>query len=121
MCIGAVVVWPGGGGGGIGCVVFDAERTGGADGVVGIPPDAGGGGGGAERIDWLGGAPDLNDDDAPFVWPSAPNAPESVAVPTPVSVPVPTAWGGAEPAAGVGAGGTGACDARGGGGGDERI
>src|SRR5690606_27864724 len=45
--------------------------------------------GGAERIDWLGGAPDLNCADGgeePFVaagllWPSVANAPESEALP----------------------------------------
>jgi hypothetical protein len=51
MCIGAVVTWPGGGGGGRGCV--DALCEGGCR----IDP---GGGGGAERSDCDGGGPDLN-------------------------------------------------------------
>lgn len=67
MCIGAVVVCPGGGGGGNGCVLVEAERCGGAL-APGMPEF--GGGGGAERIDWLGGAPDLKFADGgadPFV------------------------------------------------------
>ena len=53
MCIGTVVVWPGGGGGGRGAVDvlgFGARID------AGLP----GGGGGAERTDWDGGAPERN-------------------------------------------------------------
>lgn len=43
-------------------MLCDCERCGAPGGGCGMPEF--GGGGGAERIDWLGGAPDLNDADA---------------------------------------------------------
>jgi hypothetical protein len=105
MCIGAVVTCPGGGGGGIGCVLVDCERCGAPGGGAGMPEF--GGGGGAERIDWLGGAPDLNDADggaanaepltAGCVCPSDANAPESDA-------PLPDGGGGPVTVAGAAAG-----------------
>jgi hypothetical protein len=58
MCIGAVVVWPGGGGGGIGAVdvlgLYGRSEPGGGG---GSEP---GGGGGAERTDCEGGGPERN-------------------------------------------------------------
>lgn len=70
MCIGAVVVWPGGGGGGIGAVDvlgfgWRSDAGGGAGGLLML----GGGGGGAERNDCDAAGPLRSDGGAadPFV------------------------------------------------------